>query len=791
MEFECPSMANTSSDMHKATGEEEGLEGVWLGPRQFLYRHKSMAAPEHPKVCGMCDGCSAWDGGNEVMLESAGVISRAFVCGCCIVLSLLLLLPGTGASASSFDEDVATPSDVTVAIWKAGHYEGIVQEQLASMNLAQSGVVTELDMTESSQVVITAESSFASLTYSEKVSVLACCQAGKTIIVIGGGDSLLALLGKPGNTLDSSVKVERSRVCFDVNTSEIISKVVESSEVLKMDNMITYGVRMNEDGTGGEVTYESSKSTRGVKEALAYVLDWATERSHIRESADSATLRSLLTTAVEEQMVDESEILLDGEDLTGSDWVADVQWLSEETRGPSANEPTTLDAKMLTKWWKLTDIYSDKDYYLIDVRTDTYISDFNCNLDEIGYYLTHRYNTIDIDYYDDAFHAGHWLEYGPCTDTSDSVTYSYSIGGSVGTASAGVDFGVSRSATKPAVKVFASYSTGDEWIKWDEEFRGPDLWLWPYITPPADASHGAYYTYHSVIGAYGGGESSTPNGMRAWVQNQYEVVRVHDYIVAAGMAFGDWEVYTFPSTDVAECGINYGKPALLSPLNGATSVATLVTADWTNYPTGCRQWYMEDWSSTWNEGWYCLKSEHKIYGGIGNTVYWRVYAQDPNTGIWSVPTTTWHFTTQTWIPCILEGTQITMDDGSTMAIEKLKAGMSVMAYDVDQGCLTSATITAVDQHWTDSILTINHGRLSLTPYGHPIYARSDDFVGWVFNAVDLEVGWELFEPMTGEWVEITHLHVDTGKYRVVDLNVAYPDDFIANGLLVHNKPIRG
>jgi hypothetical protein len=728
----------------------------------------------------------------------SGVVSRCsreFLIVCCIVLAILLLQPVTVASAASLDGETETPLDAPIALWKTGEYADVAERYMMSTNPMSFVIVQDLSEAPSSKIVVTSDSALSSLPDSDRESVVERYQEGTTFIALGGACNLPAILGRSETQPASQVIMEERRITFDISSSVIVEEQMVASEILPVESVLTYGISSGVNEPWGELLYESSETPEGMNEALTYALDWAAQGSTTLQSDDLATVDQLISAAVEEQMVEESEldVLLETDYYTGSDWVADINWVTEITRGPSLNEPTTLDAKMTLYWWKLTDIYADKDYYLVDVRTDTYISDFTCSADRIGYYLSHRFNYIDLDIYDDVFHTGHWLEYAPGCSTDDVVVDSYSIGASVNTASAGLDFGVSRSYTKPSVTVDVSLSSDDEWIQWDEQFRGPDLTWWPFVTEPALASHSGYYSYHSVIGTFTGGASALPGGMQTYVSNAYEVKNLHDFIAIPPLFIVIYTetTYTFHSAYKVECDLNKNLPALVSPLNAATSVATPTTLDWTNAPPGCQMWYCEDWTSSWHEGWYCDKSQKKIYPGIGATVYWRVYAQDPSTGIWSIPTSTWRFSTQTWLPCILEGTMITMEDGSTVAIEKLRAGMSVMAYDVDQGCLASAAVTAVDQHWTDSILTINHGRLSLTPYGHPVYARCEDFTGWVTNAIDLELGWELFEPMTAEWVEITHLHVSMGKYRVIDINVAYPDDFIANGILVHNKPIRG
>jgi hypothetical protein len=138
--------------------------------------------------------------------------------------------------------------------------------------------------------------------------------------------------------------------------------------------------------------------------------------------------------------------------------------------------------------------------------------------------------------------------------------------------------------------------------------------------------------------------------------------------------------------------------------------------------------------------------------------------------------------------CVAKGTSIALADGGVLPVEKIRPGMLLASYDLDTGTVVVASAESVVASTVHVVENINDGMIVMTPCNQPVYARNETFEGWVQNAADLYCGWEIFSPTTGTWVVITSMELEYGRFRVYDLDVGIPDNFIANGLLLHNKP---
>lgn len=141
--------------------------------------------------------------------------------------------------------------------------------------------------------------------------------------------------------------------------------------------------------------------------------------------------------------------------------------------------------------------------------------------------------------------------------------------------------------------------------------------------------------------------------------------------------------------------------------------------------------------------------------------------------------------------CVLEGTQILLPDGTTELVENLKRNDMIAGYDIENESLVTETITMNKREHVAAILNINDGLVSVTPVCQPIYIRNDTFVGWIVDPQDLQIGWELFNPVDGQWIEIFSLEHLEGRFVVYDLGATDPDNYIANGILLDRKPIKG
>lgn len=136
--------------------------------------------------------------------------------------------------------------------------------------------------------------------------------------------------------------------------------------------------------------------------------------------------------------------------------------------------------------------------------------------------------------------------------------------------------------------------------------------------------------------------------------------------------------------------------------------------------------------------------------------------------------------------CFVAGTQITMADGTTRAIETLAMGDEIMAYDEQLHKTVPSHVTHTFVHEnTDGTVLVN-GRVRATP-NHPFYANGK----WV-RADELQDGDQLMsiDANTANGataMAVSSLSSMSGGQTVYNLEVDTQHTYFAGGLLVHNK----
>ena len=139
--------------------------------------------------------------------------------------------------------------------------------------------------------------------------------------------------------------------------------------------------------------------------------------------------------------------------------------------------------------------------------------------------------------------------------------------------------------------------------------------------------------------------------------------------------------------------------------------------------------------------------------------------------------------------CLLEGTEITMADGSTLPVEKVKEGMAILGYDFETSSLVIEDVTYTGKTKTNRLVNINDGLLVVTRTDHPIYVRNGTWEGWVVDPEALMCGMELFCPLNDDvWTEIHTIGwIQDEGANVYALQSTAPDNYLANGILC-DKP---
>ncbi len=138
--------------------------------------------------------------------------------------------------------------------------------------------------------------------------------------------------------------------------------------------------------------------------------------------------------------------------------------------------------------------------------------------------------------------------------------------------------------------------------------------------------------------------------------------------------------------------------------------------------------------------------------------------------------------------CIASGTPILLPNGrNTVPIDKLHEGDQVMGYNLTTGKLVPVTVVSNTYSYVPQAMDINNGTLVVTTTDQPLYARNATWQGWLRNPEELRAGWQLFNPVTDRWINVTSVEMKDGNFKVYDLSVSPVNDFIADGILADMK----
>ena len=152
--------------------------------------------------------------------------------------------------------------------------------------------------------------------------------------------------------------------------------------------------------------------------------------------------------------------------------------------------------------------------------------------------------------------------------------------------------------------------------------------------------------------------------------------------------------------------------------------------------------------------------------------------------------------------CLLEGTLVSLANGTTIAIEELITGTELSSIivgdmpnsdDVDTLLTwsqanptlanTTTSVTNNKMSVTDTILNFNNDLIKSSAEHLHIIKRNN--ICMVVKANTIRLGDSLISG-TGSIVLITSVQVITGMFKVYELDVETNDTFIANGILTHN-----
>jgi hypothetical protein len=130
--------------------------------------------------------------------------------------------------------------------------------------------------------------------------------------------------------------------------------------------------------------------------------------------------------------------------------------------------------------------------------------------------------------------------------------------------------------------------------------------------------------------------------------------------------------------------------------------------------------------------------------------------------------------------CMVPGTQIALEDGSSKAVEEIRVGDRVMSYDETTGTMTADQVAVVHDpvDWTYYIVI--NGELRLTP-SHSVLSNGT----WI-EAAEIRPG-DAITRADGTAATVESLDVVEKPVTVHNIATSPNHTFVANGYIVHNK----
>jgi hypothetical protein len=129
--------------------------------------------------------------------------------------------------------------------------------------------------------------------------------------------------------------------------------------------------------------------------------------------------------------------------------------------------------------------------------------------------------------------------------------------------------------------------------------------------------------------------------------------------------------------------------------------------------------------------------------------------------------------------CLLEGTPITLSDGTTKTVEAIQAGDRVLAYNETSRKMQVGEVLSVRQPFLTEFYFVINGRIRVTQ-NHPILVNGN----WV-PAGELRVGDRLTRP-DGTFSPVFSVEKINQQAMVYNFQVSV-QTYVADGIIVHNK----
>jgi YD repeat-containing protein len=209
-----------------------------------------------------------------------------------------------------------------------------------------------------------------------------------------------------------------------------------------------------------------------------------------------------------------------------------------------------------------------------------------------------------------------------------------------------------------------------------------------------------------------------------------------------------------------------------------------------------------------------------VYDPLGRRIYKEYYSRNGNVhsktktfyryGLGNNPLKEWSETYSTTVggggSCFIEGTKITLADGSEKNIEDVQVGDKILSYNSEKGRTESDVVVSLNRPVHDDMIVVRFGDSENTnTFDHPYFVkdkgwssyapkltvmRYSKFVEELRNVEQLEKGDLIYTVTEGENLvesEIINIKEEIGKVQTYIFSVEKNGNFFANGALVHNK----
>jgi hypothetical protein len=285
------------------------------------------------------------------------------------------------------------------------------------------------------------------------------------------------------------------------------------------------------------------------------------------------------------------------------------------------------------------------------------------------------------------------------------------------------------------------------------------------------------YSYNEIGGAF------TGTGSSGYYPN--------DTYLASTSLVND---YAASDTSWINVGLPVGALLLLVPgidIPDAIALGIVATLSYTTSSSSNAVSWADAGAYSGNDG--------NIWALVGSTSYTLSNGQTGNIPLMYVQTTSYSTSGGGGGGCVLNGTEITLANGTQIPVQDLKPGMKTLSYDTVNKQLIRSTVVSDESHNVSSVIELNHAIYISGMSDQPVYVKlQNGSQQWVVLG-EVNYTMSLFDPVNNTWIPVHSIIWRQGNFTVYDVVTARQfvsqnhtevfNDYIANGFLLDMKII--